>query len=475
MLERKPLKSQFVITFILIIISSIISTIITYCAGYIIYTKIEYKKIYPANHYEKKIPDIEGYIRKEGVILLNGSEKQLLEKVIPAEGILYQVMDENGNMIYGTDYKNLLKSKEALYNKVNTTIAIDGRYVRIIPLFDSQGKMSGAVSLSYKLTPHYASISDKIMLAPLFILVVFSPFIYIVIFTLLFAKKFAVNIGKPVNMLIDASIKVKEKNLDFNIDYHADNELGKLCEAFNEMKNELKKSLISQWKAEQERHEIVQALAHDMKTPLSVIQGYVESLLEGNYIDIQKSKKYLQVIKDNANKGANLIREMLYAAELETSGAELNIAPVDIYSFLMQKKESYEMMTKNKKIDFKVDVTYENEAEMAFTVDVVKLERILDNIVSNSICNTPDNGTITINTDIACDNICFTVCDTGKGFSNKDLSNLFNKFYRGDESRSSKDGHTGLGLYIATVCEAVVQIKHLCLSAYQQTRRDTHF
>ena len=82
----------------------------------------------------------------------------------------------------------------------------------------------------------------------------------------------------------------------------------------------------------------VLALAHDLKTPLSVIQGYIESLLEGNYADSQKTKKYLQVIRNNANKGAELIREMLYAAELERPDAELNITSVDIYSFLMQKK-----------------------------------------------------------------------------------------------------------------------------------------
>lgn len=448
MLEKKPLKSQFVITFVLIIISSIIATIATYYTGYVIYAKNEYKRIYPANYYEKRIPDIEGYIRKAGVTLLQESEKQLLEKVIPSEGLLYQVVDEYGNIIYGTYDKKLLNGKEDLYNKLNTTIGKDGRYVKIIPVIDSQGKISGAVSLSYTLTPHYKSMSDNILLAPLLIIVAFSPFIYIVVFTLLFSKKFAANISKPVDMLINASKKVKEKDLDFNIDYYANNELGRLCEAFNEMKNELKGSLLSQWKAEQERQEMVQALAHDLKTPLSVIQGYVESLLESNYADTQKTKKYLQVIRDNVNKGVHLIKEMLYAAELETSDAELNIVPVDIYSFLMQKKESYEMMANNKKIDFKVDVTCGSQEGITCPVDVVKLERILDNIVSNSTRYVPEYGTITINADITCDKIIFKICDTGKGFSNKDLSNLFNKFYRGDESRSSKDGHAGLGLYI---------------------------
>jgi len=448
MLERKSLKSQFIITFVLIIITSIIATIATYCAGFVIYAKTEYKKIYPANYYESKIPDIEAYIRKEGAILLHGNEEQLLDKVIPSEGILYQVVDENGSVIYGTYDKQLLKGKEDLYNKMNTTYGMDGRYVRIIPLIDSQGKISGAVSLSYILTPHYQGISGNILLVLLFIIIVFSPFIYIVIFTLLFSKKFASNINKPVNMLIQASKKVKEKDLDFSIDYDADNELGRLCEAFNEMKNELRESLISQWKAEQERQEMVQALAHDLKTPLSVIQGYAESLLESNFDDTQKTIKYLQVIKDNVKKGAQLIKEMLYAAELETSGAGFNVVPVDIYSFLMQKKESYEMLAKDKDIVFNVDVTYSNHAKKICPVDAAKLERVLDNIVSNSIRYVPEQGAITINADITCDDISFKICDTGKGFSNKDLSNLFNKFYRGDESRSSKNGHAGLGLYI---------------------------
>lgn len=449
MLEKKSLKSQFIITFIFVIISSIIATIATYCVGYIIYTQIEHRKIYPANYYEKKIPDIEAYIRKKGVAVLDEKEKQAIENVIPTQGITYQVMNENGNMIYGTDKEKIVNSKEDLYNKINKTISTNGRYIRFIPVFDAQGRIRGVVSLSYMLRLHYASTSDKIFLTPLLVIVILSPFIYIVIFTLLFSKKTSDNIGKPVNMLIDASKKVKEKNLDFNIDYYADNELGRLCQSFNEMKYELKESLVSQWKGEQERHEMVQALAHDLKTPFSTILGYVDSLLGENHADIQKTREYLRVIKANAHKGSQLIREMLYAAELEASSIKLNITQVDIYSFLLKKKEGYEMITKNKKIKYRVDIAYKNDTKIIFSMDVVKLERILDNIVFNSIRYTPEGGTIEINANITNDKVQFKICDSGKGFSNKDLFNVFNKFYRGDESRSSKNGHAGLGLYIA--------------------------
>lgn len=250
-------------------------------------------------------------------------------------------------------------------------------------------------------------------------------------------------------MLIDASRKVKAKDLDFCLGYYADNELGRLCGSFNEMKNELKESLVSQWKAEQERHEMVQTLAHDLKTPLSVIQSYVESLLEDGFADNQKAEKYLRVIKDNALKGSELTTKMLYAAEIETSCIEFNSVPVDIHSFLKQKQESYEMMAKAKKIGFIVDVTYENGPKTECPVDIVKLESILDNVVLNSMRYTPENGTITIEAGIARDKVDFTICDTGKEFSSKDMANLFTKFYRGDESRSSKNGNAGLGLHIA--------------------------
>lgn len=449
MLERKPLKSQFVITFILVIISSLIATIVTYYAGYIVYVKIEYKKIYPANYYEKKIPDIEDYIRNRGTVILNPEEKKSLEKIIPLEGVSYQVMDTNGNKIYGTDNQRIIKNKEEFYLKMNTNIGMKGKYINLIPVIDSNGKIDGGVALSYTLTPHYVSTPDKIWIIPLFIVVVFSPFIYIVIFTLLFSRKFANNIGKPVNMLIDASKKVKDKDLDFNIDYYADNELGRLCEAFNDMKNELKNSLISQWKIEQERHEMVEALAHDLKTPFSIIQGCAEFLIEGSIYDKRTLEKYLNIIKDNATRGSCLIKEMLYAAELESIPLELNFVPVDIESFIKRKKESYEVISNHKNINFDVNVSDNRRDKKHCMVDSDKLERILDNIVLNSIRYTPDNGIIKIDLKIQDERLFFTIGDSGYGFSNKDLSNIFNKFYRGDESRSSKTGNAGLGLYIA--------------------------
>ncbi|SDG66273.1 HAMP domain-containing protein [Thermoanaerobacter thermohydrosulfuricus] len=352
MLNRKSIKTQFIVIFTAIILTSIIATIVTYFVGFIIFTSIEYKKIYPANYYEKKIPDIENYIRRKGESLLNIKEKSNIEKIIPSQGITYQIIDQNGDILYGTESQKFINNKEDLYKKINTNQGLNGRYVHIVPIIDKHGKIAGAVLLYYKLVPYYQSTTIKLI----FTVILLSPFLYIIFFTILFSKKFVRDIKKPIDMLIEASEKIKQKNLDFNIDYKAKNEFGSLCEAFDDMKNELKRSLISQWKLEQQRHDMVEALAHDLKTPLSIIQGYTESLLESNLNDKEKLERYLNVIKNSTFRALQMIKEMLYTAEIESYNLSLEVVPIDINSFIQQKVESYKIISKSKNIDFKVKI-----------------------------------------------------------------------------------------------------------------------
>lgn len=448
MLAKKTFKSQFIWMFIFIIVSSIIATLVTYAAGYIIYVSLASQKMTPANYYEQQMDKLDQLIRNKGAELMKKDAQSFMERLVPEEGVFYQVVGLDGEVIYGSSEKHWIEGREDLYSKVNTTLSEDGQYARIVPLFSPEGRLEGAVSLAYKLEPRFASTTDKLWISLLFLGVLFSPFIYTILFTLLFATRFANSISKPVNLLIEAAQKVRDKNLDFHIEYEADNELGKLCQSFNQMGTALKESLLTQWKIEQERNEMIQALAHDLKTPLAVIQGYAEALM-GVENDRQIKRRYLQVIKEHAQKGGELVKTMLYVAELESSGEELHPVPVDLAAFLSRKKESYEVMAKHKKITVSVEIVPQNMESASCQLDQEKLERILDNIVQNSIRYTPEGGTITISAEVRDVEVVFTVSDTGPGFSRQDLPHLFDKFYKGDPSRSSKSGHAGLGLYIA--------------------------
>lgn len=444
-MKNRSLVTQFRLAFTWIVIANIIATVITYTLAAIFYVKAQYKSIYPANYYEKQIPGIDAYVRNKNVALLLQSGEEGLQNTISGNGIYYQVIDGEGNILYGTNREKLFKNKTELYNQLNTTIKRQNYYIHTVPIIDDSGKVLGAVALSYQLKVSYMEGHGWWVIVVL-IVALLSPFLYIVGFTMLFSRIFVNNINRPLQLLMDASQKIKEKDLDFEINYHSDNELGKLCFAFSEMKEELKKSLSTQWKMEQERVEMVEALAHDLKAPLSIVRGYSEALIDANIGGDEKLCKYLAVIKGNAEKSSVLVQQMQYTSDLEKSDVRLQLVPVRLSEFLEQKVSQYELQAKQKGIDIVLNI--QNENQMSILIDTDKLERILDNIVSNSLQYTPIAGRISISVKAEKENIFYEICDSGSGFSQRDMEKAFNKFYRGDEARRSKDGHSGLGLFI---------------------------
>ncbi|EGP7089934.1 HAMP domain-containing histidine kinase, partial [Listeria monocytogenes] len=215
---------------------------------------------------------------------------------------------------------------------------------------------------------------------------------------------------------------------------------------FSEMKEELKNSLFTQWKLEQERVEMVESLAHDLKTPLSIIRGYSEALMDSNTLDDEKLYTYLNVIKGNAEKSSNLVQQMQYTSDLEETDAQLQLRQVNLLEFLEKKVGHYQLQAKQKEINLILKI--QGEMETPFLIDEDRLERILDNIISNSLQHTPIKGRIEVSVKVEKKSIFYEICDSGSGFHQEDLDKAFDRFYRGDKARRSKGGHSGLGLYI---------------------------
>lgn len=448
MFENKPLKSQVQITFCLILLTSLIATIVTYVATGILFLTLQSNELlYPANHYEKQLPAIEEYIRQQSTALLSTSAKAGLEKVVPSEGIVYQVLDGDGRILYGTYRTKVVEDREQLYGRLNTTSGYQGKYVRTIPIIGNNARISGAVLLAYELKLTSPDSRYRQWVTGLFIPVVAAPFFYVVLFTILFSRKLTRSINRPLQVLMTAARKIGERDLNFTIDYHSKNEIGKLCDAFAEMQDALKDSLSAQWKIEQDRTEMVEALAHDLKTPMSVIQGYSEALLDSEPADREKRQRYLSVIRENAEKASSLVKQMQTSSELERSGLELHLREVNIKEFLMSKIQMYDIYGRQKRISITGD--FDDTPDGLYRIDSEKLGRVLDNLLSNSLQYTPEGGRITVSAQAEQDRLRFTVADSGPGFRPKDMPHVFDRFYRGDTSRGNNKSHSGLGLSIA--------------------------
>jgi signal transduction histidine kinase len=434
-------------TIVLIVLSSLLATIATYAAGIFLFKYLEYKSIYPANYYEAQLPDIETYLRQQNTALLESGAQEMLEQVIPLEGMDYQVLDAKGERLYGSVVGTFFQQPGELYQRLNTTFAAKGKYVRTVPIVNGQGDLSGAVLLAYELQVSPANESGRIWIAVLFTATVIAPFVYFVLAIIFFSKRFAGRINQPLQMLMEAANQIKRKNLDFTLAYRSDNELGRLCAAFSEMQEELRRSLSAQWRLEEERRNMTEALAHDLKTPLSLILGYAEALIgDAQAAPSDKWVRYLKTIKENAEKSSALVRQMQYISDLESSGPGLNPVAVRIGPFIRQKMSYYELQAKRQGIRIVTEIHGEPAHPVRF--DAEKAERILDNIVTNSLEHTPPGGRIRMAVSVQSGRVQVEICNTGPSFSKKDLEQMFKKFYRGEEARSGKGGHSGLGLYI---------------------------
>ncbi|MCB2309522.1 HAMP domain-containing histidine kinase [Clostridium tagluense] len=459
MMKKASLKVQIITTFILIIFLSVICTLGTVVTYVFVMFRGEKPIIAQANYYEQQIPNIEKFINSKGDNLLNYKSKISLEKITPVSGIKYQVIDIKGNAVYGTLQGKLIKDKKALINSINsineyedykkTGFSIFGASkIKFIPIMDNEGNLKGTVALQYDIKPSIANKKHETLVLAFQTFLMFSPFIFIIFFTLVLTRKLIYTIQTPIAEIIAASNKIKEKDLDFDIIYKSNNELGKLAASFQDMKNALKEALHKQWIMEEDRKEMIKAIAHDLKTPIAIIQGHVEVLLCGNNSNPIRLEKYLNTIKSNTERMGKLISDMNTAAEIERQDFDLNGVKLNIIEFLENKADDYVILSNCKNVEFKLCIKDERIITTEVFIDIQRVEQILDNIISNALRYTPEGKSIKMIVKITSTIMSFTIEDEGEGFEEKDLPYVFQKFYKGDASRSREKGHTGLGMFI---------------------------
>lgn len=442
-MKRKSLKREFISAFIKILLFSFILSVISI----IIWLKGIQIFYYPANYYERQLSEIIHEINENHQDVLNKSFQDNMNEIIPVDGISYQVLDLEGNIVYGNMKNPIIEDTRTLYENLNSVFSLGGNdFARVTPIFNENNDIIGSIIFKYSIRTSPRTNNNSIY--RLSNLIIFTPFVYIVVFTIFYSRRLSKNISEPINLLMESSEKIKNKDLDFSIAYREDNEIGRLCNAFEDMRLALKDSLIKQWDLEEKRRETTASIAHDLKTPLTVINTYSEALIDGD-MDEHKLKEYIRVIKRNNERALDLLEDMNRAASIENTDFALFPRDADIAEFLDLKKEDYRLLCSEKEIYFKLDIVDLREKDFTGKYDIEAIENVLDNIVSNSIRYTNKDGIIVLNVLCKDDRIDFSVIDTGKGFSNEDLKNIFNKFYRGDKSRSFTTGHSGLGMYIA--------------------------
>lgn len=206
------------------------------------------------------------------------------------------------------------------------------------------------------------------------------------------------------------------------------------------------------------RRDFLGNVAHELKTPLFTVQGYILTLIEGAVEDKEIRTKYL----DRANKGVErltaIIKDLDMIAKLETEGLKMNIEVFNILELVQNVFDLFEMRAKKKKILLQFDRIY--EFPVFVMGDIERIEQVLINLVVNSIKYGKTDGITTIGIDSYNEEkFIVKVVDNGEGIKQEHLPRLFERFYRVDQSRSREQGGSGLGLSI---------VKHI-IEAHNET------
>ncbi len=192
------------------------------------------------------------------------------------------------------------------------------------------------------------------------------------------------------------------------------------------------------------RRDFVANVSHELKTPLTSIKGYVETLLEGALHDEKYNTRFLEKIHKHVGHLTDLVQDLLALGEIESETRKLLLAPVDLSQTVDEVVSRYELEITRKKLVCRKEAS----SNVRVMGESGALYQIASNLVSNAIKYTPEGGSVLVRCYEKDRFGCFEVVDTGVGIPEKDLPRIFERFYRVDKARSRDVGGTGLGLSI---------------------------
>ncbi|MEC2077655.1 two-component system histidine kinase PnpS [Metabacillus fastidiosus] len=198
-------------------------------------------------------------------------------------------------------------------------------------------------------------------------------------------------------------------------------------------------------KLEQMRKDFVANVSHELKTPITSIKGFSETLLDGALSDEETAEYFLAIILKESDRLQTLIQDLLDLSKIEQQGFELSFRHCDLREIF----EEIHILLKSKAIEKELELSVNlPESDLFIMGDLYRLKQIFINLINNALTYTPKGGTVWVNVENHSEYVLIMISDTGIGITEEEIPRIFERFYRVDKARSRNSGGTGLGLAI---------------------------
>ncbi|MGC6177677.1 sensor histidine kinase [Lacrimispora sp. 38-1] len=273
------------------------------------------------------------------------------------------------------------------------------------------------------------------------IYVVFGIGIFAVTFLLLQEKSM-----RYIGRISDAMQRISEGDLNITVDLEGDDEFSVMAASLNKMVGDLRDLMDKEREAERTKNELITNIAHDLRTPLTSIIGYLELLSKEGAIDQEVQKKYIGIAYVKTKRLEKLIEDLFGFTKLNYGKISMNVTKVDVIKLLSQLLEEFYPSFMDKNLSYELQ---SNVPIQIVSADANLLARLFDNLINNAIKYGADGKRILVKVHGGEGLVSIQVVNYGYVIPEEELPLIFNKFYRVEQSRSTNTGGTGLGLAIS--------------------------
>ena len=311
--------------------------------------------------------------------------------------------------------------------------------------------IGGSAAILYLIFSEYSGVRN------IWLLVCGAPFA-IFLFAIITIFTLYARFGRPLGQIFNAIDSVAEGDLSVRVPEDNSPQFQELIKRFNKMVSELER-------AEQQRRNLTADIAHELRTPLHIIQGNLEGIIDDVY---KPTNEHINNTLDETKLLARLVNDLQTLSLAEAGQLPLHPTRFQLADLMEDLTTSFSSHAASLGIDLQTSIA---DPSKEFTADYDRLNQVLSNLISNAIRHTPQGGTISIEAESVSSGIRIAVRDTGSGIPAEDIPFIFDRFWRGSKSRTERV-NSGLGLAIA---KQLIHAHHGTIEAQSKIGEGTTF
>ncbi len=274
-----------------------------------------------------------------------------------------------------------------------------------------------------------------------------------------------------INLLKEAAEKLARGDLQTRVPVNGLDEVAALSTTFNQMAEQLQIADQKQRELESLRRDLIAWVGHDLQTPLASMRAILEALSDGVVDEPEMVKRYLLTAQRDVMSLSALIDDLFQMSQLDAGGFPLQRAPASLSDLVSDTLESFSQLAKQQEITLEGQV--ESDVDPVL-MDTQAIGRVFNNLISNALRHTPNQGRVSVWVRRGRSGVDVTVSDTGEGIRARDIPHIFERFYRGDASRSRNRGTSGAGLGLA-IARGIVEAHGGYIQVQSEPGQGTQF